>query len=179
LDDSRGHQLVWGRFHRFGIALLLDGIRRKNGTEELWMGQHPGCAGSRSPCNVACGLNVQFQTLSNRLKAVGLLIDAIGESVGDLCKFALSLLLFQIGFNLPLISSKLRTLGRLDIGQANDVITKLRLDYVTDIAFLHGKCGVFERLHHRASGEKVEIPAVGGRAGVLRVLSGKLGEAVG
>ena len=71
------------------------------------------------------------------------------------------------------------TLGLFNLGELDDVITKIRLNRAAYIANLHGKRRVFKGLDHRAFAEKSQVAALPRRAGVLRIFFRQIGKIVG
>ena len=177
---AAGSQFVGAQIHCLGVALLVERIRTEQRREKLRVGQRAGRACRWRARHVVGRLHGQLQFVGGGLQAVGLLIHAVAEFFGQLAKALLgflgAVLVLELGAGLL---ERRHTRG-LDFGQANDVVAKIALDHVADVARLgQGKGGFCNRRVGAAVvAEKAQVTAAGRADVVLRGLARHIGKSI-
>ena len=175
LQHARSGQLVGPDFDRLGIALVLHCIVAEHGGQQLDRRQRAGRPWRRRALHVG-GLLDQLQLVDQRLQAVGLFVGQVGELVCRLGELLLRQLLLDFVLDLGAHGVERLLVATANGVEADDVVAKVGLDDVADLARLHRKGRILERLDHRAAGEEIEVATSLRRRGIAGILPRHVGK---
>ena len=159
-------------FDRVGVTLVAQHIKAIEGFHNVTVDRLI----LKVTRDVLDGLRLQVELRCHRFQRIALFVNHVGEVFSFGCKGLHARLLCVQGFDFTANASQGLDLSGLNVIDADDVITEVRLHRSDQVTLLTRKDSRFEFRHHHALAEETEVTTILGAARILREFFGAFGK---